>query len=135
MMSKDDKNVTLQRMSLQAKRGNPDIKMPLRMSLRAKRGNPDIKMPLRMSLRAKRGNPVIKMPLMKSAGLPRRYAPDGTTDKTTSHLTNPSQDAGQVIGYSHSTKPASWQVAGYRNDCLLYTSPSPRDGLLSRMPS
>ena len=22
-----------------------------------------------------------------------------------------------------------------RNDCLLYTSPSPRDGLLSRMPS
>ena len=24
---------------------------------------------------------------------------------------------------------------GYRNACLLYTSPSPRDGLLSRMPS
>ena len=24
---------------------------------------------------------------------------------------------------------------GYRYDCLLYTSPSPRDGLLSRMPS
>ena len=23
----------------------------------------------------------------------------------------------------------------YDNDCLLYTSPSPRDGLLSRMPS
>ena len=23
----------------------------------------------------------------------------------------------------------------YVNDCLLYTSPSPRDGLLSRMPS
>ena len=23
----------------------------------------------------------------------------------------------------------------YLNDCLLYTSPSPRDGLLSRMPS
>jgi hypothetical protein len=65
MMSKNDKNVTLQR----------------------------------MSLRAKRGNPVIKMPLMKSAGLPRRYAPDGTT--------------------SHSTKPASWQVAGYRNDHLF----------------
>ena len=27
-------------------------------------------------------------------------------------------------------------VVGYdRNPCLLYTSPSPRDGLLSRMPS
>ena len=24
---------------------------------------------------------------------------------------------------------------GYKEDCLLYTSPSPRDGLLSRMPS
>jgi len=44
--------------------------------------------------------------------------PDGTT----SHLTNPApekllaghpKDAGQVIGYSHSTKPASVRVAGY----------------------
>ena len=26
-------------------------------------------------------------------------------------------------------------VIGSRNSCLLYTSPSPRDGLLSRMPS
>ena len=26
-------------------------------------------------------------------------------------------------------------VPAYFNDCLLYTSPSPRDGLLSRMPS
>ena len=24
---------------------------------------------------------------------------------------------------------------GFQKDCLLYTSPSPRDGLLSRMPS
>ena len=28
-----------------------------------------------------------------------------------------------------------FQVMVYCNDCLLYTSPSPRDGLLSRMPS
>ena len=28
----------------------------------------------------------------------------------------------------------SWLDGGYSN-CLLYTSPSPRDGLLSRMPS
>ena len=50
---------------------------------------------------------------------------DRTTDKTTSHLTNPAQDAGQVIGYSHSTKPLknSGQVAGYpcgRNDKVHY---------------
>ena len=30
---------------------------------------------------------------------------------------------------------ASGRYAGLLNDCLLYTSPSPRDGLLSRMPS
>ena len=30
---------------------------------------------------------------------------------------------------------ASAQQAGVSRDCLLYTSPSPRDGLLSRMPS
>jgi hypothetical protein len=32
---------------------------------------------------------------------------------TTSHLTNPAKDAGQVIGYSHLTKAASCQVIGY----------------------
>ena len=32
---------------------------------------------------------------------------------------------------------SNWDVwqAGYLTSCLLYTSPSPRDGLLSRMPS
>ena len=40
---------------------------------------------------------------------------DGTTDETTSHLTNPAKYAGLVIGYSHSTKlPKNGnQVAGY----------------------
>ena len=28
-----------------------------------------------------------------------------------------------------------WYKVGSSYDCLLYTSPSPRDGLLSRMPS
>ena len=28
-----------------------------------------------------------------------------------------------------------FEIAGKPKDCLLYTSPSPRDGLLSRMPS
>ena len=41
--------------------------------------------------------------------------PDETTDRTTSHLTNPAKNAGQVIGYSHSTRLPnnSSQVAGY----------------------
>ena len=30
---------------------------------------------------------------------------------------------------------ASWVINGNAKPCLLYTSPSPRDGLLSRMPS
>ena len=30
---------------------------------------------------------------------------------------------------------AQGRIAGLSEDCLLYTSPSPRDGLLSRMPS
>src|SRR3990167_7852162 len=42
--------------------------------------------------------------------------PDGTTGETTSHLTRLSNNDSQVIGYSHSTKPASGPVAGYRND-------------------
>ena len=31
--------------------------------------------------------------------------------------------------------PSSGSILIDGNDCLLYTSPSPRDGLLSRMPS
>ena len=36
---------------------------------------------------------------------------------TTSHLTNPAKDAGQVIGYSHSTRLSKNdnQVAGYKS--------------------
>ena len=38
---------------------------------------------------------------------------------------------------SNATGEASWAAAaaGGITHCLLYTSPSPRDGLLSRMPS
>jgi len=43
---------------------------------------------------------------------------DGTTDRTTSHLTNPAKNAGQVIGYSHSTKLPKFgsKVAGYHHE-------------------
>jgi hypothetical protein len=54
----------------------------------------------------------------------RGVYPDETTGNTTSHLTSPAKDAGQVIGYSHSTDETTShstklskdnnQVAGYR---------------------
>eukprot|EP01016_Furgasonia_blochmanni_P044828 TRINITY_DN6257_c0_g1_i2.p1 TRINITY_DN6257_c0_g1~~TRINITY_DN6257_c0_g1_i2.p1 ORF type:complete len:314 (-),score=26.17 TRINITY_DN6257_c0_g1_i2:11-952(-) len=40
------------------------------------------------------------------------------------------------VNISHRTyKTRSYSFVGSYNSCLLYTSPSPRDGLLSRMPS
>jgi ribonucleoside-diphosphate reductase beta chain len=56
---------------------------------------------------------------IKTVGMPldmmRAASFDETTDITTSHLTNPAKDAGQVIGYSHSTRLPNntSQVAGY----------------------
>ena len=39
-------------------------------------------------------------------------------------------------GGTNTTPPLGLTATGgVINDCLLYTSPSPRDGLLSRMPS
>src|SRR5450756_1225991 len=47
----------------------------------------------------------------------RRRAFDGTTDMTTSHLTNPAKYAGQVIGYSHSTRLSAEELlAGHPKD-------------------
>ena len=43
------------------------------------------------------------------------------------------QDDNAGNGARYTTLPAPFRVASY--PCLLYTSPSPRDGLLSRMPS
>ena len=45
--------------------------------------------------------------------------------------------APQTSVLEHVGKPAECDllIALFRHRCLLYTSPSPRDGLLSRMPS
>ena len=40
-----------------------------------------------------------------------------------------------TVGDLNVTKLNGRGLVKYRRDCLLYTSPSPRDGLLSRMPS
>jgi hypothetical protein len=73
-------------------------------------------------------NPDLRASAARIACLPRFIPTDGTTDMTTGHLTNPAKDAGQVIGYSHSTKsPKNGnQVAGYaalRKKFLAYISP------------
>ena len=39
------------------------------------------------------------------------------------------------FGLRNGTTYNAFLVRGERTACLLYTSPSPRDGLLSRMPS
>ena len=51
-------------------------------------------------------------------------------------------DAELMNQIAHTYKPFGFAYAIYEgatrkahNSCLLYTSPSPRDGLLSRMPS
>ena len=46
-------------------------------------------------------------------------------------ITENSKNA-QFIPYKHAEPTVN---GGISNSCLLYTSPSPRDGLLSRMPS
>ena len=38
-------------------------------------------------------------------------------------------------GFDPTTSIVKWVFTGDKKNCLLYTSPSPRDGLLSRMPS
>ena len=63
---------------------------------------------------------------LKEAG---RRLPRATFDALVRHLLDGNEDEFE------------WDAPGGRdlqlefNDCLLYTSPSPRDGLLSRMPS
>ena len=50
------------------------------------------------------------------------------------HANSANHDAQRLIVEDVATSSAYADGVRYRN-CLLYTSPSPRDGLLSRMPS
>ena len=42
---------------------------------------------------------------------------------------------GARVGYFTTSDKVKLRYATFPKGCLLYTSPSPRDGLLSRMPS
>ena len=74
---------------------------------------------------------VITIPLMKSNGFRGQFAAGVEASASTGgQLMPPIMGAGAFIMASYTGIPYSTIVA-----CLLYTSPSPRDGLLSRMPS
>src|SRR5680860_1844809 len=51
------------------------------------------------------------------------------------NLGHTKQDSAWVSGFFGSGKSHLLKMLTHLWDCLLYTSPSPRDGLLSRMPS
>ncbi len=57
-------------------------------------------------------NPFGRLNLIVGADNPH-LNPDGTTDRTTGHPTKRDKTCAKVVGHSHSTKPASGQVAGY----------------------
>ena len=58
-------------------------------------------------------------------------------DSFTMDISYELKDNGKTLGSSNSTQKydRSKSASESINFCLLYTSPSPRDGLLSRMPS
>ena len=53
-------------------------------------------------------------------------------EKNNSEMENPIESEFSQFGNKYSNRPKKYTK---RKACLLYTSPSPRDGLLSRMPS
>ena len=60
-------------------------------------------------------------------------SPAFAKDFVTTFVTNVSKNMTPVAAQMF--QPLIDYIAAHKNDCLLYTSPSPRDGLLSRMPS
>ena len=62
---------------------------------------------------------------------------NGYTVKSVTIEVNNANGSLQILGAQDPYAKGNQQPVGtsLKNDCLLYTSPSPRDGLLSRMPS
>ena len=59
----------------------------------------------------------------------------GITTSGTPHLGNYFGAIRPSLELAKESKDSFFFLADYHSICLLYTSPSPRDGLLSRMPS
>ena len=70
-----------------------------------------------------------------------RMIENGALDASLFNFIGITDEHGNVVLGRHEFKPTnvadreSFKVHLQHKDCLLYTSPSPRDGLLSRMPS
>ena len=59
----------------------------------------------------------------------------GTSVGTTERIKNVARRVIHYHNQGHQVVVVVSAMSGETNRCLLYTSPSPRDGLLSRMPS
>ena len=66
------------------------------------------------------------MPPMERPPMPRESMPEQMPPEAVERLMQPSEEIGAVLVA---------RLSNMSPNCLLYTSPSPRDGLLSRMPS
>ena len=55
--------------------------------------------------------------------------------KIRNYTTNPDNPIVGEVWYNDTDNVLKFQYPAVTTTCLLYTSPSPRDGLLSRMPS
>src|SRR5664279_5375539 len=68
----------------------------------------------------------------------RRFRHVAIIDRAIGESGNVRQNGCELRGFAFGYRAAAWSylsVIIIPNTCLLYTSPSPRDGLLSRMPS
>ena len=71
----------------------------------------------------------------------KRILQEAADRGTRAHIASEELDRGNTIAYETSGltdeeyQLMTYYIAWHRKFCLLYTSPSPRDGLLSRMPS
>ena len=70
------------------------------------------------------------LPLERDTGRKRGFAFIEMADESTEDAAIEGLQGAELMG-----RPLRINKAEPRGSCLLYTSPSPRDGLLSRMPS